>query len=76
MKLQPMIPIRVLSNEEFKEIIIEDKLKLRYAISNKGRLISFINDIKFGRELKGGTADGYKTFNYKIYKNGKIIFYT
>lgn len=72
MKLKPMIPIRVFPNEEFREIIIEDKLKLRYAISNKGRLISFVNDIKFGRELKGGTSDGYRTFNYKIFNNGKI----
>ena len=63
-----MIPIRVFPNEEFREIIIEDKLKLRYAISNKGRLISFVNDIKFGRELKGGTSDGYKTFNYNFPK--------
>lgn len=72
MKLEPMGPIRVFPHEEFKEIIIEDKLKLRYAVSNKGRLISFVNDMKFGRELKGGTADGYRTFKYKIMKDGKI----
>lgn len=69
-----MQPIRVYPNEEFREIIIEDKLKLRYAISNKGRLISFINDIKFGRLLKGGTADGYKLFRYKVYNNGKYTY--
>ena len=73
MKLNPMAPIRIYPNEEFREIVIEDKLKLRYAISNKGRLISFKDDIKFGRELKGGTADGYKIFKYKIFNNGKII---
>lgn len=73
MKLETMKPIIVYPNEEFKEIIIEDKLKLRYAISNKGRLISFENDISVGRELKGGTADGYKVFKYKLFKDGKII---
>lgn len=74
MKLEPMIPIRVFPNEEFREIVIEDKLKLRYAISNKGRLISFVKDIKFGRELKGGMSDGYKLFKYRIIKNGKATY--
>lgn len=72
MRLDPMMPIRVFPSEQFKEIKIEEKLKLRYAISNKGRLISFENDMKFARELKGGTSDGYKVFKYKIYKDGKI----
>ncbi|WP_413998359.1 hypothetical protein ACMDB5_11285 [Flavobacterium sp. W1B] len=72
MKLEKMKLIRLYPNEEFKEIIIEDKLKLRYAISNKGRLISFVDNIKFGRELKGGMTDGYKMFKYKIYTDGKI----
>jgi hypothetical protein len=71
MKLQEMKPIRVYPNEEFKQIIIEDKLRLRYAISNKGRLISFSDNIKVGRELKGGMTDGYRVFSYKIYSEGK-----
>lgn len=74
MKLNPMIPIRVFPNEEFREILIEDKLKLRYAISNKGRLISFVKDMKFGRELKGAMTDGYKLFKYRITKNGKATY--
>lgn len=72
MKPTPMAPIRVYPNEEFKEFTVEDKLKLRYAISNKGRLISFVDDIRFGRELKGARADGYKLFKYKITQNGKL----
>ena len=72
MKLEPMKLIRVYPNEEFREIIIEDKLKLRYAVSNKGRLISFLDDMKFGRELKGGISDGYKLLRYKTFKNGII----
>ena len=64
--------MRLYPNEEFKEITIADKLKLRYAISNKGRLMSFVEDIKFGRELKGSITDGYRLFRYKIYTDGKI----
>lgn len=73
MKLEPMKAIRIYPNEEFREITVEHKLKLRYAISNKGRLISFVDDMKFGRELKGGKADGYKIFKYKVFKDGKIF---
>ncbi len=72
MKLEPMKPIRVFPNEKFKEIQIEHKLKLRYAVSNKGRLISFDESITFGRELKGGMMDGYKVFRYKINTGEKI----
>jgi hypothetical protein len=61
-------------NEEFKEIKIDDTLKLRYAISNKGRLISFSEELKNGRLLKGGLVDGYKIFRYKIIQNGKIFY--
>lgn len=72
MKLEPLRPIRIYPNEEFKEITLEHLLQLRYAISNKGRLISFVDDMKCGRELKGGRADGYRIFKYRLQKNGKI----
>lgn len=72
MKLEKMKPIRVYPNEEFKEFIVADKLRLRYGISNKGRLISFEDNIRFGRVLKGGTADGYRLFKYKLNTDGKI----
>lgn len=72
MKLEPMKPLRVYPNEEFKEITLKHKLQFRYAVSNKGRLISFVDDMKFGRELKGGKADGYRIFKYRLQKNGKI----
>lgn len=72
MKLDPMKAIRVYPNEVFKEIEMPHKLKFRYAISNKARLISFVDDIRFGRELKGSMVDGYKVFKYKVFKDGKI----
>ena len=72
MKLNDMQRIRIFPNEKFKEIEIVDKLKLRYAISNKGRLISFVDNINFGRELNGSYTDGYKMFKYKITIDGKL----
>ncbi|WP_225876805.1 phage terminase small subunit-related protein [Flavobacterium muglaense] len=72
MKLEKMKMIRLYPNEEFKEIIIEDKLKLRYAISNKGRLISFVDNMKCARELKGAMTDGYRMFRYKLYSDGQV----
>lgn len=66
-----MKPIRIYPNEVFKEIIVEDKLRLRYAVSNKGRLMSFVDDMKFGRLLKGGLSDGYRMFRYSLTVDGK-----
>ncbi|MDD5571951.1 MAG: HNH endonuclease [Bacteroidales bacterium] len=59
--------------ETWKEFPLGYKSQFRYAISNHGRLTSFVDNILDGRILKGGEVDGYKIFRYKIYKNGKII---
>lgn len=72
--------IRLLPNEIFKEVEVDKQLKFRYAISNRGRLISFLKDFKNGNELKGGKADGYTIFRYKItvdglVKNKHLFFY-
>ena len=56
--------------EEFKEIILEPRKQLRYAISNQGRLVSFTDDIKSGRELKGGVVGRYKIFHHQYQGNG------
>jgi len=72
MNKQPPKKIKFYSEEVFKEIAIDNKLKLRYAISNYGRLISFIDEIKDGRIVKGSTIEGYRIFRYKI-NNGKKI---
>ena len=57
--------LRFYAAEIFKEIALEDKLQLRYAISNYGRLVSFTNDIKEGRFVKGNKQDGYQIWRYK-----------
>lgn len=72
MKLAKMEKIRLFPNEEVTEIELPEKLKFRYAISNKGRLFSFVDSIDFGRELKGSLTDGYRLFKYKSYAEGVI----
>ena len=73
--------IRYYPNEIFKEIEIKEKLKFNYAISNRGRLVSFTDDIRKGNELKGGLVDGYRIFRYKyrdeegILRNKHFFFY-
>ena len=66
--------IRYYPNEKFKEIEIKEKLKFRYAISSRGRLVSFKEDIKKRNELKGGLVDGYRIFRYK-YRDEKYVRY-
>jgi hypothetical protein len=68
-----MPQIRIYPNEQFKEIEVDYPLKLRYAISNKGRLISFSENIEDCRLLKGSLSDGYPIFSFRIKKDGKSV---
>ena len=68
-----MPQIRIYPNEQFKEIEVDYPLKLRYAISNKGRLISFSENIEDCRLLKGSLSDGYPIFSFRIKKDRKSI---
>lgn len=63
--------IRFYPNEIFREVELDYPLQLRYAVSNRGRLISYKEDFKNGKVLKGGTADGYRTLRYKIRRDEK-----
>lgn len=63
---------RVFPNESFKEVILNGPLKLRYAISNFGRLISFTNEFSDGRIVKGTMIEGYRIFRYKVRVNDVI----
>jgi hypothetical protein len=65
--------IRVYPGEEFREIVMDHSVKLRYAVSNFGRMVSFTDEIKKGRLLKGMLSDGYKVFRYKIYRDKKML---
>jgi len=55
--------------EVFKEISLgvdNEKLKLFYAISNFGRLVSFTNEIDEGRFVNGTKQDGYRVWHYSV----------
>lgn len=74
--------IKLFRNEEFREIELSESLRMRYAISNQGRLVSFTDEIINGRELKGGTMEGYRVFQYTYRtepgakkKHKTILFY-
>ncbi len=68
-----MAKINAYPFEQFKPILIHPSLKLNYALSDKGRLISYKNEILEGNIVKGGLINGYLIFRYKIYENGKTI---
>lgn len=61
--------------EEWKEFEIEVKGKVRYAVSNHGRLKSFVDDINEGRILKGSLTEGFLFLRYKRFNNKKITNY-
>jgi len=65
--------VRIYPGEEFREIEVDFSLKLRYAVSNFGRMVSFTDEMKNGRLLKGTKSDGYKVFRFKIYRDKKIL---
>ncbi len=64
--------LRIFVTETFKEIQLDKSLKLRYAISNYGRLISFKETFEDGRLLKGSKINGYRILQYKIRQDDKV----
>ena len=61
--------------ETFKEIILEEKLQLRYAISSYGRLLSFTDNIEDGRFVKGSMQDGYRIWRYRFRDSSNKLCY-
>ncbi len=60
-------------NEKWKEFKPGKHLKFRYAISNYGRLKSFVNKISEGTNLKGSSLEGYKMLRHKVFKKNKVV---
>jgi len=63
--------IKFYAGEEFREIETDVPLKFRYAVSNKGRLVSFTNHVSDGNLLKGSVSDGFRSFRYRMNVDGK-----
>ena len=58
------------SDEEWKDIdIIPDGVRLHYAVSNYGRIVSYAEKLEEGTLLKGGVIGGYPVL--KVRPNGK-----
>lgn len=64
--------LRIFINEQFKEIELAEPLKLRYAISNLGRFISFTDNFEDGTVVKGSQTNGYRVWRYKVNDGTKI----
>ncbi|TRX72260.1 NUMOD4 domain-containing protein [Carboxylicivirga sp. M1479] len=62
-------------NEEWKEVEFEKgALKKRYAISNYGRIISFIDKIEDGDYIRGGKLRGYPTLPLRPFGKSKTLY--
>ncbi|WP_264548239.1 NUMOD4 domain-containing protein [Flavobacterium sp. N2820] len=57
--------------EQWKEYPIQVPGKVRYAVSNYGRLKSFTDSIENGRILKGALTEGFLFLRYIRMNNGK-----
>jgi hypothetical protein len=67
--------IKKLPGERWKEVDFPNSLTKRYAISNKGRLVSFTESIfKDGVLLKGSLQQGYKIMRYTVVSRKKKRF--
>ena len=67
---------RKFPGEEWKVIAVEHDLKMTYAVSNFGRLLSFEKSMDEARLIKPGRVEGYTTFRYKVYTEKKINYYS
>jgi hypothetical protein len=67
--------LQLLPTEVFKEISFEgeEKLQRHYAISNFGRLVSYVDKIDNGRLVKGSVSDGYVSFRYTFRDENKKL---
>lgn len=66
--------IRFYADEKWKEFKVHSSLKLRYAVSNYGRLLSFTDKFKNGRLLKGSKLEGYPVLTYSFKVKGKTKY--
>ncbi len=64
--------LRPYPSEEFREIILQNPRKRRYAVSNFGRLVSFAEKITDGMLIKSDPTK-YQKITVRQEKNGKIV---
>lgn len=67
--------IKLLPGEKFRDLTLDGKLSLNYAISNHGRLVSYSESIKKdARLLEGGLIKGYRVMRYKVKQGKKLVY--
>lgn len=67
--------MRTYPGEQWREIAFEPgALRLNYAISNFGRIVSFSEKISQGKVLKGGILGGYPTFVCRPFGKSKTLY--
>jgi hypothetical protein len=67
--------VRSYWNEEWKELAFEEgALKKQYAISNYGRVVSYIETIQNGNIIKGGKLRGYATLPLRPFGKSKTYY--
>lgn len=63
------------ASEVFKEIHFEHDFRLKYAISNYGRMVSYRDKIENGKVLKGSFTEGFRVFKYRSKQGEKIKYH-
>ncbi len=66
--------IRFYTNEDWREINFDEKPSKRYAVSNLGRILSFIEKMKHGKLLKGSPIQGYPSLKCRIGGREKTLY--
>lgn len=67
--------MRTFPGEQWREIVFEPgALRLNYAISNFGRIISYREKKEEGKILKGGILGGYPTFVCRPFGKSKTLY--
>lgn len=66
--------IRFFPGEEVREMKMHPSLKLRYAVTNNGRILSFKEKFADGKILNGGIQDGYRILRYAVREDNKTKY--
>lgn len=63
--------LRLFPGEEFREVHFDIKPRMRYAVSNRGRILSFTDKIESGSLIKGSSMNRYRMIRFKKVMDGR-----
>ena len=71
----PNYTMRTYPDEKWETIAFPpDALRLKYAVSNYGRIVSYADDFENAKLLKGGKLGGYPIFGCRPYGKSKTLY--